>query len=613
LYNSSGTLLTSDDDGGEGNRSRINNYQFNYSGYAYVQVKGYNASAYGSYVIAYRKGDIPAITITNLTPTSAITVSSLSQSFTVVMSGVGNRTGAPIAMRTGLALYNNSGSTEVGYCAAYINNDNLGAGYGWWDTDWNITKTLSDYGLTSMPARGTYRIYPVNSENLSSPYRPYTFIKDVDGNQRYVTVTIPSVDANLYSLGVTGYSLVPSFNANTTSYSVIVPYFTTSATISATKNESHAALTGTGSKSLNVGDNSFNVVVTAEGGNAKTYTVNIHRQSNNANLSALSVNGYSLSPSFNANTTNYTVTVPYSVTSRTISATAAETHARITGTGSVSLNVGSNQFNVVVAAEDNSYTKTYTVMITREKATQTITFPTIATKIYGDAAITLSATSTSGLSVSYQSSNSNVAIISGSTLTIKGAGTATITASQSGNANYEAATNVTRTLTVNKASLTITAEDKTRPQGLPNPEFTLAYSGFKNSETKSVLDQLPTITCSATVTSPAGFYNIQLSGGSDNNYSFTLINGRLEVAATSGIDDVVANQLKIFPNPVKDEIFIKSDLSIQKVEIYTLTGALLISESNFNKKISVSTLPQGIYLLRVYTDKGMAISKIVKK
>jgi len=44
-----------------------------------------------------------------------------------------------------------------------------------------------------------------------------------------------------------------------------------------------------------------------------------------------------------------------------------------------------------------------------------------------------------------------------------------------------------------------------------------------------------------------------------------------------------------------------------------LTGDLMITENNFNEKISVATLPKGVYLLKVYTDKSMKVSKIVKK
>ncbi|GHT72190.1 hypothetical protein AGMMS50262_00110 [Bacteroidia bacterium] len=48
-----------------------------------------------------------------------------------------------------------------------------------------------------------------------------------------------------------------------------------------------------------------------------------------------------------------------------------------------------------------------------------------------------------------------------------------------------------------------------------------------------------------------------------------------------------------------------SDLPIKKVEIYTLSGALLLSENNFNEKISVPAFPKGVYLLKVYSDNSI--------
>ena len=90
------------------------------------------------------------------------------------------------------------------------------------------------------------------------------------------------------------------------------------------------------------------------------------------------------------------------------------------------------------------------------KLNQTIIFNTLPSKTFGDPSFSLSATTSSGLSISYSSSNTSVATVSGSTVTVIGAGSAIITASQAGNSNYNAATNVQQTLTVNKASQSIT-------------------------------------------------------------------------------------------------------------------------------------------------------------
>ena len=88
-------------------------------------------------------------------------------------------------------------------------------------------------------------------------------------------------------------------------------------------------------------------------------------------------------------------------------------------------------------------------------ANQTITFNPLPTKTYSDAPFSLTATASSGLPVTYTSSDANVATVSGNIVTILKAGSVTITASQGGNANYLAAADVQQTLTVNKASQTI--------------------------------------------------------------------------------------------------------------------------------------------------------------
>lgn len=88
-------------------------------------------------------------------------------------------------------------------------------------------------------------------------------------------------------------------------------------------------------------------------------------------------------------------------------------------------------------------------------ANQTITFNPLSAVTYGDPSITLNATATSGLEVSFISSDENIATISGNTLTITGAGTVTITAQQTGDATHNPAINVEQTLVVNQKALTV--------------------------------------------------------------------------------------------------------------------------------------------------------------
>ena len=95
---------------------------------------------------------------------------------------------------------------------------------------------------------------------------------------------------------------------------------------------------------------------------------------------------------------------------------------------------------------------------------QTITFNALANVTYGDAPFALTATASSGLTVTYESSNTNVATVSGNTVTIVGAGSTNITASQAGDINWNPAPDVIQSLTVDPKELTVTgavAQNKT--------------------------------------------------------------------------------------------------------------------------------------------------------
>ncbi|NVK53355.1 MAG: Ig-like domain-containing protein, partial [Flavobacteriaceae bacterium] len=161
----------------------------------------------------------------------------------------------------------------------------------------------------------------------------------------------------------------------------------------------------------------------------------------------------------------------------------------------------------------------------------TITFADI-TKTYGDADFTLSTTSNSSGAISY----SIVGAANGTTLSgtnnedvsLGNAGAVTIRATQAADGIY-ATTTKDITLTINKATLTATAEDKSRDYGEANPVFTLTYSGFKGSDDSSVLDTAPTVATTATTTTDVGTVAITVAGGSDSNYDITPVNGTLTI------------------------------------------------------------------------------------
>jgi hypothetical protein len=89
------------------------------------------------------------------------------------------------------------------------------------------------------------------------------------------------------------------------------------------------------------------------------------------------------------------------------------------------------------------------------QASQTITFPALSNRAYGTDPFPVSATASSGLPVTFASLTAPVCNVAGNTVTLLTTGACTIQATQAGNADYLAATAVTRSFQVTKDSQTI--------------------------------------------------------------------------------------------------------------------------------------------------------------
>lgn len=139
-----------------------------------------------------------------------------------------------------------------------------------------------------------------------------------------------------------------------------------------------------------------------------------------------------------------------------IFASSDPTIATISGNTVSILGVGIVNITVSQTGDDN-YNPAVDVAqeLVVNKADQTITFNTLVARVFGDVDFDLTATSSSGLAISYTSSDENVAAIIDNSVTILGAGTTTITASQAGSERFLEAVAITQELVVNKASQTI--------------------------------------------------------------------------------------------------------------------------------------------------------------
>lgn len=125
--------------------------------------------------------------------------------------------------------------------------------------------------------------------------------------------------------------------------------------------------------------------------------------------------------------------------------------------------------------------------------------------------------------------------ITTNTLTNAGSISPTIT----GIGTYSGSISSGTTLTITKAPLTITADDKTKQYRDAVPMLTATYSGFKGSETNSVLSTQPTLSTSANQDSNVGNYTITISGATAINYTITHTAGQLTITQRVMKDNTV--------------------------------------------------------------------------
>lgn len=186
--------------------------------------------------------------------------------------------------------------------------------------------------------------------------------------------------------------------------------------------------------------------------------------------------------------------------------------------------------NYAISAYNTAGVSSANVNIQVVQSGQTITFPPIPAKKYGDVNFASNAVSSNKtIPLTYSSSDPSVAFIAADSIHIVGAGTTQITVNQAGNPSFSAATPVTQTLMVSTTPLTITARDNFKRQGDDNPVLTATYTGFVRGEDSTTLNLQPAITTTAVKASPGGSYPITFSGASSRNYTITYVAGTLSV------------------------------------------------------------------------------------
>jgi hypothetical protein len=200
-----------------------------------------------------------------------------------------------------------------------------------------------------------------------------------------------------------------------------------------------------------------------------------------------------------------------------------------TCTTEANLQTGIGDVDIIVSGgSDSNYNFNHskgTLTINKAELTVTADDKTIT---YGEAIPELTVSYTGFVNGESASVLTTQATVTSNANADSNAGTEVITVSGGAADNYSLK-HVNGTLSINKAELTVSADDKSKTYGEANPEFSLSYNGFVKGEDASVLTTLPAVSSSADETTDAGSEEITVSGGAADNYSFKYENGSLSI------------------------------------------------------------------------------------
>ena len=252
-----------------------------------------------------------------------------------------------------------------------------------------VTPTLQDPAATmtvnGQPATsGQARTIPLNPAGQSTNIT--ILVKAQNQTEKPYTITVSRGVSNNNNLQ--GLTLSPgtlSFRTNDTSYTVNVASNATSVVVTPRLQDTTANMTVNGqatnsgqARTIQLGAPGSNtplfIIVTAQNGTQKTYTVGVIRAAlgGNNDLQRLTVSPGSLNPGFSANRTSYTVNVDGRVDSLTVTAAPDDTTASMTihGQGTQSRSIplpegpSSTEIQVIVTAP-NGIQKTYLMTVNR--------------------------------------------------------------------------------------------------------------------------------------------------------------------------------------------------------------------------------------------------------
>lgn len=147
-----------------------------------------------------------------------------------------------------------------------------------------------------------------------------------------------------------------------------------------------------------------------------------------------------------------------------------------------------------------------------------------------------------------------------------------------------------------------------------------SLEGIENIDTDSIIDLSIFSNPSLSYCEIQSICNyLSIPNGStyiNNNATGCTTQTEVEIACAVLVTSrILEPEIKIYPNPAKTNIFISTsnNVVIKKTNIYNQLGQNILQKEDMSKKMDISKLGQGIYIIEIITDKNIVRRKIIIK
>ena len=369
-YTSAGALDTSFGSGGKVTTA-VGSYAYGYAvavqsdGRIVVAGYSYNGSNYDFVLVRY-------------TTAGALDASFGSGGVVTTDFAISDDSGQSVAIQSDgkivVAGYTDNGSAGEFALARYTNSGTLDASFG---TGGKLTTPIGTYDTGSSVALQSDGKIVVAGISYNGPDRDFAVVRYLGDVIAQGPTVVTGAASNP---GATTSTLNGTANPNGSATTAWFEYGTTTAygqiTAAQSLGSGTSALPVTASLTGLTAGTLYHFRIAAQGaetsyGNDVTFTT----PSDNSNLASLALSGVTPTPTFASGTTSYTAIVTNATLSTTVTPTVAQPNATVkvngvtvpsgSPSGSISFVVGQNTINTVVTAQDVTFTKTYTAVVTR--------------------------------------------------------------------------------------------------------------------------------------------------------------------------------------------------------------------------------------------------------